>query len=435
MLENPGFLIYAPPMSVKIFEPYDFSKKVIDGVPVYYKNFPTARSIHIQICFGVGNMDDPKEATGLSHFLEHMIFDGSPKLPNKKTITEWSKINALNSWNAWTFFTNTTYHLKCLPEKLDIVLDGMKDMIFSPLLKESDVEHERKVITQESWGRYKNEKYLAYTRETLSNIFHGTAKENSSSPLGWPETIGEIKREQIVKWHKENYGKGNFFIILGGAISNKDLNKIKTFLSGIPEVKARKTPFGTLKKPKKLLIKKTGEEIGDPSEQTEINFERVMPKNQSDSEEILFMTTALLYDILFERLRTERALCYSVQIGPYVQKDFTGWNANLKVKSDSIAVVQKEFWKAIADILSGKEKNRFKTLKQSRIERLKSKEEVTQDIVQESLSDLWRFGKILTDTERLRQREKITYANVTKCLKKAFDKNWTVNEVILSSKK
>lgn len=146
-------------MPNKTFDPYDFSKKIIEGVPVYYKNFPNSPCIHINVCFNVGVLNDRPESVGISHFLEHLIFDGSPKLPTKKIIEEWKKVNTLNSWNAWTYFTNTNYHLKCLPEKLDIVLDGMADMIFNPLLKSEDVEHERNVITQEAWGRLKTKNY------------------------------------------------------------------------------------------------------------------------------------------------------------------------------------------------------------------------------------------------------------------------------------
>lgn len=422
-------------MPNKTFDPYDFSKKVIDNVPVYYKNFPNSPCVHIHVCFNVGVLNDKPESVGISHFLEHLIFDGSPKLPTKKIIEEWKKVNTLGSWNAWTYFTNTNYHLKCLPEKLDVVLDGMADMIFNPLLKSEDVEHERKVIIQEAWGRFKNEKLLSYIKEDLENSFHGTLRANASSPLGWPDTVEKIKMEDIKEWHKAHYGKGNFFIVISGNIKEKDLKKIEKFIKLAPKAKKSKLDFGKIQKPKKLSVVKNSDEIGDPREQVEITFGRVMPTKDCPNEQIELMSASLLYDILFERLRTERALCYGVGAGSHTQRDFTVWGANLKTKEEAVETVKTEFWKALDDIFSGKEKARFNTLKQVRIDRLKSMEEITGESTDEALSHIWQTGKIITKSSMLKDREKVTYADVVKCLKKVFDKDWTTTEIILPSKK
>ena len=422
-------------MSNKEFDPYDFSKKIIDGVPMYYKNFPSSPAIHIRVCFNVGSLNDDEKSAGVSHFLEHMIFDGAPSLPTKKDIKEWSKIHALNSWNAWTWYTNTNYHLKCLPAEIDNVLAGMKDMIFHPLLRTEDVEHERKVITQEAWGRYKNEKYLAYRKEMWKNTYHGTAQVNTASPLGWPDTIAQISQADIAKWHKANYGKGNFFMVVAGAIEEKHLEKIEKFLEGIPKAKPSKLDFGNLSKPKKTSVTKLSDKIGDPREQAEVSFERTMPAKSAPGEEIELMAGALLQDILFERLRTEKALCYGVSAGSHIQRNLHEWGVNIKVKEENVKTVKVEYQKALSDIFTGKEKKRFDTLKKVRIDRLKSMEEITEDTTDEVLDSIWKYGKIVPKSLMLKEREKVTYSDVVKCLKEAFKKDWVVTEVILPSKK
>lgn len=421
--------------STKSFDPYDFSKVIYDKVPVYHKNFPTSPCIHINICFGVGVLNDPEEISGVSHFLEHMIFDGSPKLPNKKIITEWKKINALGTWNAWTFYSNTNYHLKCLPEKFDTVLEGMEDMIFHPLLRPEDVEHERQVITQEAWSVYKNEKLVNYLKEYLNNTYKGTARQKSMSPLGWPDTIAKISHADIQKWHKDNYGKGNFFIVISGNIDDKHLKKIKELIKRLPKSATKKVEYGKLSKPLKQLIVKTGDEIGDPKEQVEISFERPMLPKDAPSEEIQLMAGSLFSDLLFERLRTERALCYSVGAGAMIQKEFISWGASLKTKEGEVDTVKKEFWKALNDIIAGKEKKRFEVLKQVRLDRIKSVEQVTGDFTNEALTNVCKFGKIVTKKSIIAEREEIKYSDVVKCLKIAFDKKLTVTEVILPTKK
>ena len=112
-------------MNIKNFDLYDFSKREIDGVPIYYKNLPSAPCIHIRMVFNTGTLDDPIGKDGLSHFFEHLIFKGCPTLPSEKLIREWKIINTLSTWNGVTGLDKTYYHLKCLPEKYEIVLSGM----------------------------------------------------------------------------------------------------------------------------------------------------------------------------------------------------------------------------------------------------------------------------------------------------------------------
>jgi predicted Zn-dependent peptidase len=422
-------------MPNKTFDPYDFSKKVIDGVPVYYKNFPVAPCIHINVCFRVGATNDPENIVGVSHFLEHMIFDGSPTIPTKKDINEWSKVYALNSWNAWTSQNNTNYHLKCLPENFDAVLVGMKDMIFNPLLREEDIEHERNVITQEAWGRYKNEKFLAYCKESLQNTFHGTAIAKTYSSLGWPETIAKISRTDVYDWHKTNYVKGNFIIVISGAIENKHLNKIKTFLKDIPEAKVKKVEFGKLRKPLKLEVTKTADEIGDPREQVDITFERMAMIDANTKEEVHQLTSSVLHDILFERMRTEKALCYGVSAVTYVMKEVKGWHTNIKAKEENVETIKTEFWKALNDIYKGKEKGRFEILKKVELDRLRSAEETTSTATNDALYSVNKFGKIVTKKSAISEMKKVEYKDIVACLKEGFKKDWTVTEIILPSKK
>lgn len=422
-------------MNTIFFDPYEFNKKEIDGVPVYWKNLPTSPCIHISVWFNTGSLHDPKGKEGVSHFLEHMIFDGCPSLQTKKEIKEWSKINALNSWNAWTWFTNTNYHLRCLPEKFEIVLVGIKDMIFNPLIREEDVEHERSVITQEAWGRYKNEKFLSYCKEMMINTFHGTTHEKIYSPLGWPDSIQSISKQDIMKWQKQHYGKGNMTIVIAGAIQEHNLEKIENFLENIPDVTPQKNEFGILKQPQKTSIIKTGDEIGDPREQVEISFERVIDSTITPRTEIRLMTEALLHDILFERLRTERALCYGVSVSQQMQTNYLSWQTSIKTHEDNKDIIISEFWKSISDIISGTEHKRFDTLKQVRIDRLKSAEEITSDIIHTAMIDTWLYGKVIPRKQALEEREKVTYIDVVNCLTQAFDTEWTVTEVILPTKK
>ena len=422
-------------MHIKNFDPYDFSKKEIDGVPVYYKNLPWAPCINISVAFNTGAFSDPVGKEGLSHFLEHLIFDGSSKFKDKKVVREWSKKYALNSWNAYTNFYETVYHLKCLPENYKKVLEGMKDMIFSPNLKKQDVEHERGVITQESWRRYKNEKFLTYTKEVIDNLYHGHNYSRVGSPLGWPETINKISQLDVKKWHTEKYVKSNMSIVLVGAVEEKDLGLIKDFIKNLPNKVVDKYEKGEVKKPKKLKIVKESEEIGDPNEQAEITIYRSMPYLPESRMAIVTLFRVLVSDLLNEKLRFEKGLCYWVRMSTWLFTDVSEIFMNIKTDEKNINLVQKEFWKIIREIKLGKYKNKFNTLKKVNIEQIKSRELISEDVADGAIRDLIRHNRITPLFYVVKEMEAVTYKDVANFTKEVFDPKWTFTEIILPSKK
>jgi predicted Zn-dependent peptidase len=423
-------------MHIKNFDPYDFSKREIDGVSVYYKNLPWAPCVHIRIVFNVGAFNDPVGKEGLSHFFEHIIFDGSPKIPDRKAVRDWSKLNALNTWNAWTSFDNTNYWLKCLPEKFEDALTGMKDMIFHPFLRPEDVEHERKVITQESWNRFLNEKYLAYEKEITDNVFVGHIHSRFASPLGWPETIAKISQEDISVWHKRHYGKGNFFIVLAGTVEEKHLDIINDFLKDLPMATKSENNFGATGKPKQSRFVKTADEIGEVKEQVEISFVRVAEKLSHQKSEVSGVFDMLSRDVLNERLREERSLCYSVSVGTSLEKRFFQAVMNIKTEEKNIKIVEEEFQKFLRDVTFGELRNKFEIVKKTYLERVESNERLSDDIANITLREISKFdGHIITLAEQLEKIRNVSYEDIAEFAKWAFDPEYTYTEIILPSKK
>lgn len=423
-------------MHVKNFDPYDFTTEVIEDTPIYYKNLPWAPCIHMWVVFNTGALEDPVGKEGLSHFLEHMIFDGSPKLTDKKAIKEWSKINALNSWNAWTSFDNTAYTWKCLPESFGETLIGIKDMIFNSYLREIDVEHERKVIMQEAWGRFLNDKFLKYSKELSQNIFKGHNHSRTSSPLGWPETIGNIQRDDLVRWHKKKYGKGNMFVVLVGAVQIEHLNLLTKFMKDIPDAEAKEAVSEKIEKLEIQHITKTADEIGEVKEQVEISILRTSLPLDKSEDEIVSLFRRTLQDLLHERLRIEHSLCYSVHIAQYTTNSFFLMGLNVKTEEKNIDLVIQEFWKIMDEIIEGKYREKFETIKKLSLDQTKSKERSSNDIGELSLREISRNnGIVVTLEKQLASIEKVTYDEMVEFAKKIFHPDHTFTEVILPSKK
>lgn len=423
-------------MHIKDFDPYDFSKEIVNETPVYYKNLPWSPCIHFWVVFNTGALEDPSGKEGLSHFLEHMIFDGAPNLEDKKAIKTWSKTYALNSWNAWTSFDNTAYTLKCLPESFKEIMEGTKDMIFKPYLRVEDVEHERKVIMQEVWGRFLNDKFLAYSRELVGNIFRGHRHARISSPAGWPETIANIQRDDLLQWHQKKYGKGNMFLVLVGAIQKEHLEMMKKFTEDLPNAEEKNKIMETVDKPTIHHVTKTADEIGEVKEQVEISILRTSLPQESSKEEIISLFRRTLQDLLHERLRIEHSLCYSVHIAQYVTNSFFLMGANVKTEEKNIDLVIQEFWKIMDEIIEGKYREKFEAIKKLSLDQTRSKERSSHDIGELSLREISRnSGSIVTLEKQLAAIEKVTYGEVVEVAKEIFHLDYTFTEVILPSKK
>lgn len=417
------------------FDPYDFEKRDINGVSVWSKHLPWAPCIHIRVVFTVGGFSDPVGKEGLSHFLEHMMFNGSPTLPDKKAVIEWGKKYTLNTWNAWTSNSLTGYWFKCLPEHFETALAGLTDQLFSPLLKAEDVEHERKVITQEAWGRFQNEKYLKYSKESIENLFHGHEHARIDSPLGWPETVAKISHADVREWHKKHYGKGNFFIVIAGQVEDTHIALLETFLKDVPVAEANIRVDGTVQKPIHNKLVRNSDDIGEVNEQAEFSIIRVAQAIDESKRAVASASKRLLYDILHERLRVEQSLCYSVHVRTWPARSFMETGISVKMDEKNIDIVEKEFWNTVQEIKEGTHTERFDGLLKVGLEQVVSRERLSGDIADEVIEDIDRYGVPTPLATTLEAMAKVTYADVVEFITDTFDPEFVFTEVILPSRK
>lgn len=417
------------------FDPYEFSREEIYGVPVYYKNLPWAPCIHVYISFNTGAFADPAGKEGLSHFLEHMVFDGSRSFADRKAVNEWRKNETLDTWNAYTSHYNTAYHLKCLLEKLKPVLEKMTEQIFSPLLRTEDVEHERKVITQEAWGYFQNEKLLAYIKEFTQKVFPGHSLSRVSSALGWPETISALSAEDVRMWHKTHYHTGNMNIIMVGNIQDSSLGDVAEVISTFPhgahqESASEKTPHPEINE-----IIKTADEIGLVKEQVEINISshKDIPENPRDHEHVF---RRILQDILHEKLRDEKALCYGVHVSSRRGLDYVSFSIDIKTSPEHQTLVLDSIHEQIKLLLeTSVYKERFEQIRTISLEQLRANEHDSEDIAHNATTEVVRTGDIKKLADNIHDREMMTYEDMQKIGTYLTDPTCSVTEIILPSKK
>lgn len=126
-----------------------YHKEILpNGLRIVTSEMPHTRSISMAIFTGTGSRYETEDEAGLSHFVEHLLFKGSAKRPTAKEISE--AIEGVGGiLNAATDKELTVYVSKVATPHFSLALDVLIDMFRHPLIAETEVEKERRVVIEE----------------------------------------------------------------------------------------------------------------------------------------------------------------------------------------------------------------------------------------------------------------------------------------------
>ncbi|MBU0986619.1 MAG: insulinase family protein [Proteobacteria bacterium] len=118
-----------------------------NGIRILTKKMPHIRSVSMGVWVNVGARDESLAESGLSHFIEHMIFKGTAKRTAFEIAKEFDAIGGQT--NAFTSFENTCYHAKVMDTHLGTVADILSDVFLNSVFEKKEIENEQAVILQE----------------------------------------------------------------------------------------------------------------------------------------------------------------------------------------------------------------------------------------------------------------------------------------------
>jgi predicted Zn-dependent peptidase len=181
-----------------------------NGLTILGETNPAALSAAVAFWVKTGSRDETPEVSGVSHFLEHMVFKGTPRRDAFAVNRDFSRIGADN--NAWTSEENTVFHAVVLPEFLPQVVDVLAD-ILRPSLRGQDFDTEKKVILDEiakyqiqpSYSSYEHARKNFYADHPLGN-----------SVLGTTASISALARDQMDEYFRRRYVAPNIVAVAAG---------------------------------------------------------------------------------------------------------------------------------------------------------------------------------------------------------------------------
>lgn len=385
---------------------------------------PSLQSATVTLWVGVGSRYENEKISGISHFMEHMVFKGSQRRPSAKEIAE--AVDAIGGeFNAATSKHWTNFYIKARAEVLEKAFDVLSDMVLAPLLKKEDIEREKGVIIEEM-AMYEDTPVMKISDVFEQLIFKGNPL--SRDIIGTKKSVKSITRYDFERYRKRHYYADNMLMTVAGGVREAEVLALAQKYFG--ELKSKdKVVSGKFKSKQRRPRVKL-----HPKKKEQAHFVLGFLANPMGSQD-RFIESVLagvlgqgMSSRLFSEVREKRGLAYSIRtyLDRYLDTGYIGTYAGVDVKrvDEAIKVTldqhyglasglyklsEKELAKA-KEYLKGhlalslentKDVNSFFGVKELILGKVETPEEVFAGIDKVTKSDLVKLAKKLFVPERL----------------------------------
>lgn len=180
------------------------------------------------VWYRVGAADETLGTSGIAHFLEHLMFKGTDKIPSG----EFSKIIARNGGqdNAFTSQDATVYHQRVAKDRLSIVMTMEADRMRNLKLAKKDVLTERDVILEERRSRVDNDPASILSEQMMATLY--SSHPYGTPVIGWEHEMAQLSRKDALSFYKRFYAPNNAILIVAGDVTPEEVKKLATKIYG-----------------------------------------------------------------------------------------------------------------------------------------------------------------------------------------------------------
>jgi zinc protease len=222
-----------------------------NGMTVLVNEMPSSPMAAIDLWVKTGSANEGRfMASGITHFVEHMLFKGTVKRP-AGIIPEQAR--AMGGYiNASTGYDHTDYVLSVPRENLAQALDLLSDMLMNPSFDATELEKERQVIIKEM--NMINDKPERKLGEWIyQTVYH--VHPYQFPIIGREDVFRALKREDLVAYHQSLYVPNNMIISIAGGLKAEDV--LALVQDKFKDVKARSFPLRNLpQEPQQISLRR-----------------------------------------------------------------------------------------------------------------------------------------------------------------------------------
>lgn len=284
-----------------------YRKTVLDsGITVISEPMDSVRSITLGIWFAVGSRDESPAEAGMSHFMEHMMFKGTPARSAREISEEFDRLGA--ELNAFTSKEYTAYYGRFVDEHLFRAFEALSDMVVNSNLDDPSCTSEREVVIEE----------IARMEDSPDDHIHELFSRGlwPDHPIGLPilgsrETVGGFDHGQSVVFRSRHYVTGNTVVAAAGNVDHDELVALaEAKLSGLATGPRAVRPVAHAIPSSRLVV------LPKETEQAHICYgTATMNAHHPDRFALSLLDGVLgggMASRLFQEIREKRGLAYAV---------------------------------------------------------------------------------------------------------------------------
>ena len=276
-----------------------------------------SKSVAVEVMFRVGSNFESKSMAGISHFLEHMLFEGTKKRKDSREIAnEIEKYGG--EFNAYTTGDRTGFFIKIISKRFGIALDILSDMVTNPLFDRKIIEKEKQVVLKEinmvtddsrlhQWVLFQK---TLFEKHPAKNPTYGTIK-----------TVKSFDRKHVADYYFAHYTPNNMIISVVGNVQNAK-GKIEKYFGDLKPRKLLRRAF--VKEPLQTKSKKFVEKKKTLNSYMVLGY-KTIPRLHKDSF-VFDVITAILgrgqSGWMFDEIRNKRGLAYQVGVNNENEIDY-----------------------------------------------------------------------------------------------------------------
>ncbi len=199
-----------------------------NGLKVLLVHSPCSQQSAAAFAINAGHFQDPTEAPGIAHFLEHLLFLGTKKFPQADAFAK--QVNAHGGhFNAWTGTEHSNYYFTTGNAGFAETLVHFASLFKEPLLADEWVEKERQSIEAEYRLKLKDELRRLYeVHKTTANPAHPFSKFSVGNAITLADSDTVKIRQRLQDFHQRYYVAKNAALVLAGPATLDELETLAT---------------------------------------------------------------------------------------------------------------------------------------------------------------------------------------------------------------
>ncbi len=307
-----------PDIHAEQLAPRLYKSQLDNGLTVITRETPNTGVATVQIWVEAGSVFEQPHEAGITHFIEHMIFKGTPSRGPGEVA---GAIEAVGGRvNAYTSFEHTVYHATLDARHWGTAMEVLADAVLNSLFDPEELEREKPVIFEEIRMR-KDRPELHLFQEMMARAY--TVHPYRLPISGTEESVAAIGREDIMTYLERHYHPDNFTVVVVGDVRAADvLEESRRLFGNLPRRQAdqeRDLP----REPSQEAFRFFSQE--QSINQTHLNMAFPIPEFRHPDTAALNVLGQILgqgeASRLYERLRHELGLVYNIDASLFSSRD------------------------------------------------------------------------------------------------------------------